>query len=98
MIYYIDIDETICDKCEDQDYSNAEPITKNIEMINSLFDDGHSIIYWTARGTKTGKDWRRVTEEQFRLWGVKYHELCFNKPVYDYWIDDKAINAMDFFK
>jgi len=98
MIYYIDIDETICGKCEDQDYSNAEPILENIEVINRLFDDGHSIIYWTARGTKTGKDWRRITEEQFRLWGVKYHELYFNKPVYDYWIDDKAINAMDFFK
>ena len=98
MVIYVDIDETICDTPKDRDYSKSTPIFENIEKINKLFENGNIIVYWTARGTKTGKDWRRITEEQFRLWGVKYHELYFNKPVYDYWIDDKAINAMDFFK
>ena len=54
-------------------------------------------MYWTARGTTTGLDWRKVTEEQFLKWGVKYHELKFGKPNYDLFIDDKNINSERFF-
>ena len=50
MIIYIDIDETICTKREDQSYSECVPITENINKANKLYDDGHKIIYWTARG------------------------------------------------
>ena len=88
MIYYVDIDETICKKCKNGDYSNAEPIMKNIEKINRLFDEGNTIIYWTSRGKITGIDWRNVTEKQFRLRGVKCHDLRLDKPFYDCWIDD----------
>ena len=53
MIIYVDIDETICTKSEDLNYANAKPIRERIERINKLFDQGNTIIYWTARGTVT---------------------------------------------
>ena len=95
MIIYVDIDETICESPENREYSKAEPLVKNIEKINSLYDEGNEIIYWTARGTGSGLDWREVTEKQFREWGVKYHELKFGKPIYDLFIDDKNMNTGD---
>jgi hypothetical protein len=97
MIIYVDIDETICRSPEDRDYSKAAPITDHIHKINELYDSGSTIIYWTARGTGSGIDWREVTEKQFEKWGVKYHDLKFGKPIYDLFIDDKNINTDNFF-
>jgi hypothetical protein len=48
----------------------------------------------TARGSGTGIDWRKKTEEQLEAWGVKYHQLWFGKPSADIYIDDKTINAL----
>ena len=97
MIIYVDIDETICTKTDDLNYINAKPISERIDKINKLYEDGNTIIYWTARGTTTGVDWREVTEIQFKKWGVKYHELRFGKPAYDLFIDDKNINSERYF-
>ena len=98
MIYYVDIDETICEYESQRNYPDAIPIAENIQKINSLYDEGHKVVYWTARGTSTGIDWREITEQQFLKWGVKYHELHFKKPEYDIFICDKAINSNTFFK
>ena len=68
-----------------------------IEKINKLYESGNKIIYWTARGTGSGIDWREVTEKQFSNWGVKYHDLRFGKPIYDLFIDDKNINSNEYF-
>ena len=97
MIYYVDIDETICRYEGERNYPDALPIEKNIEKINDLYDSGNTVVYWTARGTATGLDWRDVTEKQFSKWGVKYHELKFGKPNYDLFIDDKNIGSERFF-
>ena len=97
MIVYVDIDETICHTPEDRDYTKSIPIQERIEKINQLYNEGNTIVYWTARGTGSGKDWKKVTEEQFKKWGVKYHELKFKKPNYDLFIDDKNINSNHFF-
>ena len=98
MLIYVDIDETICVTPDDRNYSLAIPLSDNIEKINALYDAGHTIIYWTARGTGSGIDWSKITEDQFKFWGVKYHELNFGKPVYDIFIDDKNFNADNFFQ
>lgn len=97
MIVYVDIDETICISPDDRDYNKAVPIEKNIKKINKMYDNGDRIVYWTARGTGSGIDWRLVTENQFLKWGVKYHELHLGKPIYDLFIDDKNINSETFF-
>jgi hypothetical protein len=96
MIYYVDIDNTIC-ITENTDYENSKPITKRISLINKLYDEGHTIVYWTARGSKTGKDWSALTLSQLNSWGCKRTELKLNKPSYDLFIDDKAINTEAFF-
>ena len=90
---FVDIDGTICTK--EKDYSKAQPIQANIDIFNRLYKKGNKIIYWTARGSTTGIDWREVTVAQFQDWGVLYSELKFGKPDYDYWIDDKAINIRE---
>ncbi len=93
MIIYIDIDETICSKSKELDYETAKPWYDRINDINKLFDEGHTIVFWTARGTKTGIDWRMLTEKQLSEWGVKYHQLLMGKPAYDVFIDDKNYNS-----
>jgi hypothetical protein len=97
MLIYVDIDETICQSPEDRNYSKAQPVKERIEKINKLFDEGNTIVYWTARGTMTGIDWYQVTQKQFDIWGVKYHDLKMGKPAYDLFIDDKNINSDTFF-
>ena len=95
MVIYIDIDETICNSPDAPDYNTSTPIKENIEKANKLYDEGNTIFYWTARGTQSGIDWREITEEQFKDWGVKYHDLQFEKPFYDLFIDDKNMNVKD---
>jgi CMP-N,N'-diacetyllegionaminic acid synthase len=93
LIIYVDIDGTLC--THENDYGDAKPIYTNINYINKLYDYGHTIIIWTARGTGTGKDWRYATKQQLKQWGVKYHKLKFGKPVYDLLICDKVLNIGD---
>mgnify|MGYP001243973627 FL=1 len=91
MIIFVDIDDTICSGDYNGDYGNAEPIYENINKINKLYDDGHHIKYWTARGSGTGIDWYEVTKKQLDEWGCKHHELSAGeKPVYDLLICDKT--------
>ena len=98
MIYIIDIDETICHhKDPKAPYEEGEPIKERIEFFNKLYDEGHEIINWTARGAYTGLDHAELTERQLNEWGVKRTELRMNKPKYDYWIDDKAFNVDSYF-
>tara|TARA_R100000008_G_scaffold40649_1_gene23327 strand:+ start:6253 stop:6552 length:300 start_codon:yes stop_codon:yes gene_type:complete len=96
MIYYVDIDGTICTSTEG-DYEKAEPFMKNIKKINKLYDEGNEVVYWTARGSVTGKDWTELTTNQLEKWGVKYHKLMLGKPHYELFICDKAVNSRDFF-
>ena len=99
MEIYIDIDETICiiqgDKNQSRDYSQAIPIVENIKKANKLYDLGHKITYWTARGAQSGIDWKTVTLMQLKKWNVKYNELRLDKPFYDLFICDKALNVND---
>ena len=77
------------------DYTTSTPIKENIAKANKLYDEGHLIVYWTARGTATGVDWSEVTKKQLAEWGVKHHGLKFGKPSYDLFIDDKNMNTND---
>ncbi len=96
MKYIVDIDGTICNNTQGN-YTQARPIPERIAKINSLYDQGHHITYWTARGGNSGIDWTDLTNQQLATWGCKFHVLMMRKPVYDLWIDDKAINSEVFF-
>lgn len=97
MDIYVDIDNTIC-LTTGTDYPNSKPLVNNIEKVNKLFDEGHHIVYWTARGMKSGLNWRELTTQQLLDWGAKYHELRLDKPPYDVFIDDKTLNTFDWEK
>ena len=91
MKIYVDIDETICFYDGEREYPNAIPSEKNIAKINKLYDEGHEITYWTARGTVTGINWFNLTKEQLMKWGCKWHNLIVGiKPAYDLLICDKT--------
>jgi hypothetical protein len=96
MIYCFDIDGTIC-SITDGSYEEAEPFTDRIKLVNKLYDSGSTIIYFTARGSTTGIDWRSLTASQLKSWGAKYHELHLGKPHYDVYIGDKALSDRAFF-
>lgn len=89
MLIYVDIDNTICHTI-DGDYDNSTPIQENIDKINKLFGEGHKIIYWTARGGNSGKNWKNLTLRQLNKWGCLFHQLKMNKPSYDLFICDKT--------
>jgi hypothetical protein len=106
--YVIDIDNTICEsttKCSVCVYESSVPIKKRIEKINQLYNEGHTIKYFTARGMGRYSDdsekaldkFYNLTKMQLDAWGCKYHKLIMGKPSGDYYIDDKAIHSNDFF-
>lgn len=99
--FIVDIDQTICItpfNNGNHEYTNCVAIPDRISKINKLYDDGHTIIYWTARGGSTGLDWTSLTKQQLHSWGCKYHELRMKKPNYDVFICDKAFNSEEYFK
>jgi hypothetical protein len=101
MIYIVDIDQTICFTPKDDNgthlYKESMPYRSRIKHLNSLYAEGHTIIYWTARGATSGIDWTDFTKSQLDDWGVLYTEVRLGKPNYDIWVDDKAFNDEDFF-
>lgn len=92
LVIYVDIDGTICTTPGDNNYAKSVPIRRNIAKINNLYDRGHKIVYWTARGMRSGVDYTKLTTEQLKNWGCKYSELIMNeKPAYDLLICDKTV-------
>jgi mannose-6-phosphate isomerase-like protein (cupin superfamily) len=97
MKYHIDIDGTICSVDaslpSEKRYPAAVPLQERIDRVNRLFDEGHHISYWTARGATSGLDFEEVTRQQLVRWGCKFHELMMKKPHYDIYVDDKSYNV-----
>jgi len=93
-IYCFDLDSTLCTPGS---YEDARPYIHRIQIVNHLYDEGHTIIISTARGGTSGKDWSGFTSSQLHNWGVKYHVLHVAKPVADLYIDDRGVNDQDFF-
>jgi glycerol-3-phosphate cytidylyltransferase len=92
MTYCFDLDNTIC-ATPGKDYGQAVPYGKVIDKINELYKQ-HTITIFTARGGTSGIDHNALTIKQLQEWGVQFHNLIDkNKPHYDIFVDDKAINA-----
>ena len=104
LTYVFDIDGTLCSLTNGK-YEEALPFKNRIETVNSLYNQGHRIILNTARGmgrTKNNQQQanemiRKLTEDQLKSWGVKYHQLFMGKPSGDAYIDDKGEKDEDFF-
>lgn len=67
---------------------NAVLISGAKETINGLYDQGHTIIVYTARNSKT---YRQITKKWLKDKGIRYHKLIMDKPFYNILIDDRAI-------
>lgn len=90
--YVFDIDGTICTNTSGK-YDLASPFEERIIFINKLYEEGHYIKFFTARGSSTGIDWTYLTKKQLNEWGALYHELILGKPEGDIYIDDKGYNC-----
>ena len=87
-IVYVDLDNTICyffkNEDGDWDYSLSKPRHEQIKKINKLYMEGNEVVYWTARGSKTGMNWRELTIKRLNDWVCKYTRISkIKKPVYD---------------
>ncbi len=96
MIYCFDLDGTLCSSSAPV-YAEETPFQERINRVNELFDEGHYIKIYTARGMTTKLDCREVTEWQLEKWKIKHDELIMGKPAADIYIDDKGINSEEFF-
>ena len=74
-------------------------LLKNINVINQAYNNGFTVILYTARYmgrckgnlAKVKKLIKPLTLKQLEMWGVKYHKLYFGKPSFDLFIDDKSL-------
>jgi capsule biosynthesis phosphatase len=105
MTYVFDLDNTLC-ITNDSDYLRCVPISDRIKKVNKLYEDGNTIIIYTARGMGSSNNnqiqainkYYSITEFQLKNWNIKYTHLMLGKPAADFYIDDKGINDNDFFK
>ena len=94
MRYAFDIDNTLV-TTNGSDYEHCVPIQHRIDRVNRLFEEGHTIYLFTARGMTSGKDLYEFTANQMQNFGIKYHQLIMGKPNVDVFVDDKAISPKD---
>ncbi len=94
--FVVDIDGVIAQLSPNNDYNLAQPNQPVIDAVNRLYEQGHKIVLFTARGYVTGIDWTEVTRGQMEKWGLKHHELRLGKPNASFYIDDKNLSVYDF--
>lgn len=106
-IIAFDLDDVLCSRLNGYEnlgplkYDYCYPIVENIEMVNSLYNEGYKIVIYTARGmTQFNGNVQEIysklyikTTEQLKSWGLKYHQLVMGKIHYDVLIDDKVMNS-----
>lgn len=83
----IDLDGVIAEEKPTFERPLAKPIAGAKKSVNSLFEEGHTIVLYSARS------WSEylMTENWLKKNGIKYHQLIMGKPVGDVWIDDRAV-------
>tara|TARA_B100000902_G_C27105471_1_gene810920 strand:- start:425 stop:778 length:354 start_codon:yes stop_codon:yes gene_type:complete len=104
LIFCFDIDNTICET-KGTNYSSAKPKKKVINLINKLYEKGHTIKIFTGRYMgannnnikNTYKTGYKSTFKQLNKWKLKYHKLILGKPTFDILIDDKALGFKNSF-
>ena len=80
----VDLDGVLAKSTSPDNYEHAQPIRENIEKVNRLFDAGHKIIIYTARG------WFNydLTERWLKKCNVKYSQIVCGKLYCHAYIDD----------
>lgn len=95
--YMIDIDGVICEHVPNEfpeKMKSAKELPGAREWINSKYDSGDYICFFTARL----EEHRKITEKWLKEHGFRYHEVIFGKPRggnYHY-IDGAQVRATTF--
>lgn len=89
-----DIDNTLVENgTKENEYMDAVPIPEMVDLVNMLYDEGHEIFLFTSRasfyGQKHQEEWLR------NQMGIKFHYLYMGKPLYDIFVDDRAVDWFD---
>ncbi len=87
MQLIIDLDGTICTEERTFSRSLARPKPGAVEAVNKLYENGNTIIIYTAR---TWMEYEMTTDWLEKNM-VRYHQLVMGKPIGDVWIDDRAV-------
>lgn len=92
--YLIDIDGTITDDIPNEEPERmltCLPYENSVCMINSWYDEGHIITFFTSRTNEH----EIVTKQWLDKHGFKYHNLLLNKPRGGnyHWIDNHIVRA-----
>ena len=110
MIIAFDLDDTLCERDPSLEhlgpdkYKHCKPIPEMVDKLNVLYNDGHTIYIYTARGMgqfkgdliKVYNNLYVLTLTQLEEWGIRHHGLIMGKIHYDLLIDDKAIGKSHF--
>lgn len=101
----IDIDDVICTNHRKLSYDKCEPRKEVINKINELHDKlGFEIVLHTSRGmiscngdiNKAIEKNESILKEWLENNNVKYDKIIFGKPFADLYIDDRALDVIDF--
>lgn len=92
--YLIDIDGTITDDIPNEEsfrMLDSKPYEGSVEMINSWYQEGHIITFFTSRT----EEHRAVTEIWLQKNGYQYHNVLMGKPRGGnyHWIDNHIVRA-----
>jgi hypothetical protein len=92
--YLIDIDGTVTEDVPNEEPERMVtclPYEGSVDMINSWYDDGHIITFFTSRTDEH----EIVTKQWLDKHGFKYHYLLLNKPRGGnyHWIDNHIVRA-----
>ena len=92
--YLIDIDGTVTEDVPNEEperMATCLPYEGSVDMINTWYDDGHMITFFTSRTDEH----EIVTKQWLDKHGFKYHYLLLNKPRGGnyHWIDNHIVRA-----
>ena len=92
--YLIDIDGTVTEDVPNEEPERMVtclPYEGSADMINSWYDDGHIITFFTSRTDEH----EIVTKQWLDKHGFKYHYILLNKPRGGnyHWIDNHIVRA-----
>jgi uncharacterized HAD superfamily protein len=91
MKLVIDIDGTICTEEKQFSRSLAKPIEGAVNALKEINSKGHFIILYSSR---TWAEYE-MTVDWLEKHEIPFDQLILGKPQGDYWIDDRAIEFLN---
>ncbi len=87
----IDLDGVLCSEEKTFERSLATLEVGALEFTRGAREQGHTIVIWTARGWEQ----YRLTIDWLHRNHVEFDQLIMGKPIFDVFIDDRAIAHTD---